>query len=248
MMPCARYILLNLYHILVDGLFDTVPFVLSFMALAYGSGETDVGLVVSLLGTALSTVAGWALAGYRVGLVFPALWPCSPVLPGWGLRVRRCQRHTRQRWHGPQVSGGKTLRASQHKQNAAQQAQPPPVGQPILAGWSDAAKIKGCNHAAAVIPPASHRALSAGLFSMRMVWAADAPPNWQGVLPCCWRCYGINPSASVVVTSIRSACSRGLRLGGQGRSGQHKTARALGWHIACYIKIYTTGQSKRERN
>jgi len=67
----------------------------------------------------------------------------------------------------------------------------PPVGQPILAGWSDAAKIKGCNHAAAVIPPASHRALSAGLFSMRMVWAADAPPSGQGVLPCCWRCYGI---------------------------------------------------------
>jgi len=57
MIPCARCILLNLYHILVDGLFDTVPFVLSFMALAYGSGETDVGLVVSL-GTALSTVAG----------------------------------------------------------------------------------------------------------------------------------------------------------------------------------------------
>jgi len=48
MIPCARCILLNLYHILVDGLFDTVPFVLSFMALAYGSGETDVGLVVSL--------------------------------------------------------------------------------------------------------------------------------------------------------------------------------------------------------
>ena len=57
MMPRARYIMLNLYHILVDGLFDTVPVVLSFMALAYGSGETDVGLVVSL-GTALSTVAG----------------------------------------------------------------------------------------------------------------------------------------------------------------------------------------------
>ena len=57
MIPRARYIMLNLYHILVDGLFDTVPVVLSFMALAYGSGETDVGLVVSL-GTALSTVAG----------------------------------------------------------------------------------------------------------------------------------------------------------------------------------------------
>ena len=57
MIPRARYIMLNLYHILVDGLFDTVPVVLSFMALAYGSGETDVGLVVSL-GTALSTAAG----------------------------------------------------------------------------------------------------------------------------------------------------------------------------------------------
>ena len=57
MIPRARYIMLNLYHILVDGLFDTVPVVLSFMALAYGSGEADVGLVVSL-GTALSTVAG----------------------------------------------------------------------------------------------------------------------------------------------------------------------------------------------
>ncbi len=57
MIPRARYIMLNLYHILVDGLFDTVPVVLSFMALAYGNGETDVGLVVSL-GTALSTVAG----------------------------------------------------------------------------------------------------------------------------------------------------------------------------------------------
>ena len=49
--------MLNLYHILVDGLFDTVPVILSFMALAYGSGETEVGLIVSL-GTALSTAAG----------------------------------------------------------------------------------------------------------------------------------------------------------------------------------------------
>ena len=57
MMTRARFIMLNLYHILVDGLFDTVPVVLSFMALAYGSGETEVGLIVSL-GTALSTAAG----------------------------------------------------------------------------------------------------------------------------------------------------------------------------------------------
>ena len=57
MMTRARFIMLNLYHILVDGLFDTVPVILSFMALAYGSGETEVGLIVSL-GTALSTAAG----------------------------------------------------------------------------------------------------------------------------------------------------------------------------------------------
>ena len=57
MMTRARFIMLNLYHILVDGLFDTVPVILSFMALACGSGETEVGLIVSL-GTALSTAAG----------------------------------------------------------------------------------------------------------------------------------------------------------------------------------------------
>ena len=57
MMTRARFIMLNLYHILVDGLFDTVPVILSFMALAYGSAETEVGLIVSL-GTALSTAAG----------------------------------------------------------------------------------------------------------------------------------------------------------------------------------------------
>ena len=49
--------MLNLYHILIDGLFDSVPVVLAFMALALGSGETDVGLVVSL-GAALSTAVG----------------------------------------------------------------------------------------------------------------------------------------------------------------------------------------------
>lgn len=57
MMTRARFIMLNLYHILVDGLFDTVPVILSFMALAYGSDEAQVGLIVSL-GTALSTAAG----------------------------------------------------------------------------------------------------------------------------------------------------------------------------------------------
>lgn len=60
MLSRARYILLNFYHILIDGLFDSVPVLLAFMALSFGSGdsgEKEVGLVVSL-GTALGTAAG----------------------------------------------------------------------------------------------------------------------------------------------------------------------------------------------
>jgi len=93
------------------------------------------------LGTALSTVAGWALAGYRVGFGFSGSVALLTGIAGvGGLRVRRCQRHTRQRWHGPQVSGGKTLRASQ-------QAQPPPVGQPTLPGGLMPQKLR-----AAIMP------------------------------------------------------------------------------------------------
>ena len=57
MISRARYALLNIYHILIDGLFDTVPIILSFMALAFGGNEKTVGLIVSL-GAALGTVAG----------------------------------------------------------------------------------------------------------------------------------------------------------------------------------------------
>ncbi len=57
MLSRARYILLNAYHILIDGLFDAVPILLAFMVLSFGAGEEAVGLIVSL-GTAAGTAAG----------------------------------------------------------------------------------------------------------------------------------------------------------------------------------------------
>lgn len=57
MITRARYAVLNAYHILIDGLFDSVPILLAFMALSFGAGEEAVGLIVSL-GTAVGTAAG----------------------------------------------------------------------------------------------------------------------------------------------------------------------------------------------
>jgi MFS family permease len=52
-------VLLNIFHVLIDGLFESVPLLLSFMAIAWGSGEKEVGLIISLAVMA-STVAGLA--------------------------------------------------------------------------------------------------------------------------------------------------------------------------------------------
>lgn len=76
--------MLNLYHILVDGLFDTVPVILSFMALACGSGETEVGLIVSL-GTALSTAAGLGTGWFSRHLGFAGSVALISGMAGLGL-------------------------------------------------------------------------------------------------------------------------------------------------------------------
>ncbi len=57
MLTRSRFILINGYHILVDGLFDSIPILLAFMVLSFGDGGEAVGLVVSL-GTAAGTAAG----------------------------------------------------------------------------------------------------------------------------------------------------------------------------------------------
>lgn len=59
MLSQKKYVLLNAYHIMNDGFFDAVPVLLTFVALAYGLGEKEIGMVVSC-GTALGTVAGLA--------------------------------------------------------------------------------------------------------------------------------------------------------------------------------------------
>ena len=51
--------LLNIFHVLIDGLFESVPLLLSFMAIAWGSGEKEVGLILSLAVMA-STLTGLA--------------------------------------------------------------------------------------------------------------------------------------------------------------------------------------------
>ena len=40
--------LLNIFHVPIDGLFESVPLLLSFMAIARGSSGTEVGLIISL--------------------------------------------------------------------------------------------------------------------------------------------------------------------------------------------------------
>ncbi len=55
------FALLNTYHVLVDGLYDSVPVLLAFVVLAFGAGEKMVGSVVSA-GLMASTAAGlWAV-------------------------------------------------------------------------------------------------------------------------------------------------------------------------------------------
>lgn len=57
MLSKKKFALLNIYHSINDGFFDAIPVLLTFVVLAYGLGEKEVGAVVSA-GTALSTLAG----------------------------------------------------------------------------------------------------------------------------------------------------------------------------------------------
>lgn len=53
----TKYLQLNAFHILVDGLFESVPLLLSFMIISFGAGEAAVGVIMSLAIMA-NTVAG----------------------------------------------------------------------------------------------------------------------------------------------------------------------------------------------
>ena len=96
--------LLQIFHVIVDGLYDSVPILLSFMIIAFGAQEKDAGVILSvaaLLGTLkahnidlvvlagfLSVLGPSVIAAYprRILNVHPALIPsfCGPGM--YGLR------------------------------------------------------------------------------------------------------------------------------------------------------------------
>lgn len=73
MLSHSRYVFLNVYHVLIDALFDTVPVLLAVTALAFGNGahaEREIGLIMSL-GTLFGTVAGLCTPVFSRMLGFP---------------------------------------------------------------------------------------------------------------------------------------------------------------------------------
>lgn len=54
-------LLLNTFHIIIDGLFGSVPILLSFMILSFGAEEKDAGLIMSLA-SLIITLAGLSTA------------------------------------------------------------------------------------------------------------------------------------------------------------------------------------------
>jgi MFS family permease len=56
-MKLNLHILLNIFHIIIDGLFESVPLLLSFMIISFGAGEKEAGVIISLA-IMVSTLAG----------------------------------------------------------------------------------------------------------------------------------------------------------------------------------------------
>jgi MFS family permease len=52
-----KHFLLNTLHIIIDGLFDSVPILLSFMIISFGAGAKEAGVIISAANM-LNTIAG----------------------------------------------------------------------------------------------------------------------------------------------------------------------------------------------
>lgn len=57
------FFILNFFHVLIDGLFESIPILLSFIVIAYGGGEKEVGLIVSM-GMIICTLAGLSTVSF----------------------------------------------------------------------------------------------------------------------------------------------------------------------------------------
>lgn len=70
---------LNAVHIFVDGLFDSVPVLLSFMIVSFGAGEKDAGVIVSLA-TMAGTLAGLSTKFFSRKCGFAGTLACIVLL------------------------------------------------------------------------------------------------------------------------------------------------------------------------
>lgn len=74
--------LLQIFHVVVDGLHDSVPILLSFMVFAFGAQEKDAGVILSVAAL-LGTVAGLGTKGCSQRLGF--LRTLSLIMGAYGL-------------------------------------------------------------------------------------------------------------------------------------------------------------------
>ncbi len=92
MISRARYILLNVYHIGIDGLYDSMPLLLSFIAIAFGCGEKEVGLIVSLA-MACNTLTGLFTISFSRRLGFAGAAGLVMALYGAGFFAAAFSQH-----------------------------------------------------------------------------------------------------------------------------------------------------------
>ena len=76
MIPKNAFLRLNAFHVVNDGLYDSVPILLAFMVIAFGAGEREVGIVTSCaaaLATLLSLSTVWVSRKLRMVHIFSLL-------------------------------------------------------------------------------------------------------------------------------------------------------------------------------
>jgi MFS family permease len=73
MIPQSAFLRLNAFHVVNDGLYDSVPILLSFIFIAFGAGEREVGVVTSCAAacsTLISLSTVWLSRKLRMAHIF----------------------------------------------------------------------------------------------------------------------------------------------------------------------------------
>lgn len=94
--------LLQIFHVIVDGLYDSVPILLSFMIVAFGAQEKDAGVILSVAAL-LGTLAGLGTKGcsQRFGFL-RTLCLITGAYGAWGMWRTR----------SPRISGSRAFSSS----------------------------------------------------------------------------------------------------------------------------------------